>query len=232
MTGASPRKKAQPRKLKRPTLDHEAAYGFPQKWIAGVDEVGRGCIAGPVVAACVLMPTDFSLAAHAWSKKVHDSKLVPKGVREELFSEISKVLIYGIGQASVEEIEQINIFHASHLAMVRAVAAVTAQGYQIHHLLADGKFPPKNIPIPVTAIVKGDQKCWSIASASILAKVTRDQMMKSFDLSYPGYGFAQHKGYGTRMHLEALEKLGVCSIHRRHFEPVQLSITKQIEIDF
>lgn len=126
----------------------------------------------------------------------------------------------GVGVATVQEIDQINIFHASHLAIVRAIDALKLKP---HHILIDGKFLPKTpLPAPASAVIKGDQKCLSIAAASIVAKVWRDQLMDKLEKKFPGYGFARHKGYPTPAHQEALRKQGVCEIHRRSFRSVNL----------
>ena len=202
-----------------PHLEYEIQLGFPQVLVAGVDEVGRGCLAGPVVAGAVILPSQIDFEAHPWLLKIHDSKKLTAQVREELAPLIqSWALATGIGVASEEEIDRLNIFHASHLALIRAVEALPVQPQQI---LVDGKFLPKTgFSAPATAVIKGDQKSLSIAAGSIIAKVWRDHVMDDLELKYPGYGFATHKGYPTPAHAQALKKIGVSSVHRRTFKTV------------
>jgi ribonuclease HII len=163
---------------------------------------------------------------------VQDSKLLNVETREELVPLIEGWLqaesgAFGIGWASVEEIDAINIFQASHLAMRRA-AHQARQAFAVHsaefvdrmHALIDGNFLPRELPCPGEAIIKGDLQCLSIALASILAKVARDRHMQEVEVAHPGYGFAQHKGYGTPQHQQALTRLGVCAVHRKSFAPV------------
>jgi ribonuclease HII len=198
-----------------------------------MDEVGRGCLAGPVVAAAVILPASLAaegLAAevkkHRWLARVRDSKLVPPEIREELVPELERwARAWAIGVASVEEIDKINIFHASHLAMKRAVDAL---GVVPERIIVDGNYAPKGFPCPVTPVVKGDQLCLSVAAASIIAKVWRDKKMQELDALYPGYGFASHKGYSAPVHFKALDSLGPCEIHRRSFSPVAIA---QAELD-
>lgn len=207
-----------------PTLEWENRVGYPHVIVVGVDEVGRGCLAGPVVAGAIALPLAIDFKAHPWISEIKDSKGLKPEARERLVPLIQGwALAYGIGQASVEEIDQINIYHASHLAMVRAIEVVRAslKSHSLEqHLLIDGKFLPKQLPCPATAIIKGDQQSLSIAAASILAKVWRDQHMVELDCQYPGYGFSVHKGYATPSHSRALKQNGVCKIHRRSFAPV------------
>jgi ribonuclease HII len=178
-----------------------------------------------VVAAAVILPSDIDYKAHPWLKNVHDSKLVPEEARLELAPLIEGwALASAIAIATVEEIDRINIYHASHLAMCRAIEKLGA----VDHVLVDGNAVPKALKCAATPIVKGDQKCLSIAAASILAKVWRDNHMNEMEAAYPGYGFARHKGYPTPMHIEALQKLGYCPVHRRSFAPVQ----HQVQIEF
>ena len=207
--------------------------------ILGIDEVGRGCLAGPVVAGAVLLPAVVDFERDPWLKEIKDSKLLKPEVRERLAPLITQwALASAIGVASVEEIDSINIFHASHLAMLRAaeetLAAVT-QNTQFKPLsaekiqattyaLVDGKFLPKNFPCRAQAVIKGDLKCLSIAAASIIAKVWRDRHMADLDAQYPGYGFSIHKGYSTPAHSSALKARGACPIHRRSFAPVAARI--------
>lgn len=180
--------------------------------VAGVDEVGRGPLAGDVVAAAVILPKDHGISGLNDSKKLSEKK------REYLFEIIKeKSAAWCIARASVSEIDELNILHASLLAMKRAV-----DGLQIvpEHVLVDGnKLPKWNYS--AEAIVQGDGKVEAIGAASILAKVTRDREMVAFDNEFPQYGFAQHKGYPTKVHIQALEAYGPCEIHRRSYAPVQ-----------
>lgn len=189
-----------------------ALYGLP---IAGIDEAGRGPWAGPVVAAAVVL----DLAAPA-VPGIDDSKKLTESQRERLFDTITSCAIsYGVGVASAEEIDRINIRQATHLAMSRALEALTLSGPPPVAALVDGNDPPA-FTVPTRALVDGDALSLSIAAASILAKVTRDRMMATLDAEHPGYGFARHKGYGTAQHAEALLRLGPCPIHRMTFAPV------------
>lgn len=176
--------------------------------VAGVDEAGRGPLAGPVVAAAVVFPREV------WIHGVDDSKKLSADRREELFDVITNCAEgIGVGIVSHEVIDEINIYEATMQAMADAVAQLCPSP---HHVLVDG---PRyhHDPIPYTAIIGGDGKCFSIAAASIVAKVTRDRLMIEFDKEFPQYGFAKHKGYGTKDHLEAIRKFGPCPIHRRSF---------------
>ena len=177
-------------------------------YICGIDEVGRGPLAGPVVAGAVILPKDCEIL---W---INDSKKLSAKKREELYTEIvEKADAVGIGVVSPDKIDEINILQATYEAMRKAIQSlkVTPQ-----LLLNDAVTIPK-VNIPQVAIVKGDAKSVSIAAASIVAKVTRDHMMEEYDQTYPGYGFAQNKGYGSKEHIEALKKTGPCPIHRRSF---------------
>jgi ribonuclease HII len=190
---------------------HLWSTGFPL--IAGIDEAGRGPLAGPVVAAAAVLPAEFSLIG------LNDSKQLPETVREQLFASLTtpgKLVGYGIGIAESTEIDRLNILRATFLAMQRAVTALPVQP---DHLLIDG------LPVPVfhqpqTAIIGGDAKSLSIAAASVIAKVTRDRMMRRWHSDFPQYDFDQNKGYGTPAHLESLQIHGPCPIHRRSFAPV------------
>lgn len=180
--------------------------------IAGVDEVGRGPLAGPVIAAAVILDPGQPVAGLA------DSKSIGVKRREKLAQEIMlKARAWSIARAEVHEIDEINILQASLLAMCRAVSALTVKPVMV---LVDGNHCPA-IDFPVKAIVKGDSSVPAISAASIIAKVARDREMMDLDHLYPGYGFAVHKGYPTRAHLEALKQLGACAIHRRTFAPVR-----------
>lgn len=180
--------------------------------IAGVDEAGRGPLAGPVFAAAVILHHNKKIIGLADSKQLSAKK------REYLAEKIQKhARAWAIGRAEVEEIDRINIFQASLLAMQRAICALALIPSLV---LVDGKHCPK-LPYPMQAIIKGDEKIAVISAASILAKVHRDASMLLLDAQYPGYGLAQHKGYGTKQHLQALKKLGPTCIHRRSFAPVR-----------
>jgi ribonuclease HII len=180
--------------------------------VAGVDEVGRGPLAGPVVAAAVILDPQRPIEGLTDSKKLTEKR------REALYDEIrEKALAWAIGRAEVEEIDAINILQASLLAMSRAVAALDPAP---HHALVDGNKIPK-LDCSADAIVKGDLTEPCISAASIIAKVTRDREMVEMDRRYPGYGLAQHKGYPSKAHMEALVALGVTEIHRRSFGPVR-----------
>lgn len=180
--------------------------------ICGVDEVGRGPLAGPVVAAAVILDPHRPIAGLMDSKKLNQAR------RERLYDQIlEKSLAWSLGRAEVEEIDQLNILQASLLAMRRAV-----EGLQVPpaHALVDGNRLP-DLPCSAEAIVKGDASVACISAASIIAKVARDREMVMLDRDYPGYGLAKHKGYPTRTHLQALKEQGVSEIHRRSFGPVR-----------
>lgn len=183
--------------------------------IAGVDEVGRGPLAGPVVTAAVILDPDQPIIGLADSKKLTEK-------RREALEPIIKLraLAWAIGRAEPAEIDQLNILQATLLAMRRAVEGLNLVP---DHALVDGNQAPQ-LMCPVTTIIKGDQSEPAIAAASIIAKVARDREMVSMDQQFPGYGFAQHKGYPTKMHQTALMTLGVTEIHRRSFRPVQLAL--------
>ncbi|REG81257.1 ribonuclease HII [Algoriphagus antarcticus] len=176
---------------------------------AGCDEVGRGCLAGPVVAAAVILPADYS---NPW---INDSKKLRKKQREDLIEEIKdKALAWQIAEASVEEIDKINILNASFLAMTRAV-----QGLSLlpKHLLIDGNRWKSNLTIPYTCVIKGDGKYASIAAASILAKVHRDKFMEELSLDFPNYAWERNAGYPTQAHRSGIELHGDCIWHRKSF---------------
>jgi len=176
--------------------------------VAGIDEAGRGPLAGPVVAAAVMFPPGLIISG------VDDSKELTSAQREELYPRILKeALAVGIGRADHEEIDQVNILQSTYRAMHRAVAALDIAP---QHLLIDGnRFD--GLHIPFTVVVDGDARSFAVAAASIVAKVTRDRMMVLYDELYPGYGFARHKGYGTAYHRETIRRLGPCPIHRQSF---------------
>lgn len=179
--------------------------------IAGVDEVGRGPLAGPVVAAAVILPKACKIPG------LNDSKKIPKAKHKEIYEAVlQNAIAIGVGVKDNHVIDQVNIYEATKLAMMEAIGQLEPQP---QHLLIDAM--KLDLPIPQTSIIKGDANSLSIAAASIVAKVTRDQMMEDFDREYPGYDFAQNAGYGTAKHLAGLDQLGVTPIHRRSFEPVK-----------
>ena len=186
-------------------------YARGMELIAGVDEVGRGPLAGPVVAAAVILPKACKIPG------LNDSKKIPKSKHKEIYEAVlQNAIAIGIGVKDNHVIDQVNIYEATKLAMIEAIGQLEPQP---QHLLIDAM--KLDLPIPQTSIIKGDANSLSIAAASIVAKVTRDQMMEEFDREYPGYDFAQNAGYGTAKHLAGLHKLGVTPIHRRSFEPVK-----------
>ena len=179
--------------------------------IAGVDEVGRGPLAGPVVAAAVILPKNCKIPG------LNDSKKIPKSKHQAIYQAVlDQAISVGIGVKDNHVIDQVNIYEATKLAMLEAIHELDPQP---QHLLIDAM--KLDLPISQTPIIKGDANSLSIAAASIVAKVTRDQMMAVYDQEYPGYDFAQNAGYGTTKHLEGLEKQGVSPIHRRSFEPIK-----------
>lgn len=185
------------------------ADGFTR--IAGVDEVGRGPLAGPVYAAAVVLNPDRI------PEGLNDSKKLTAKRRAVLAAEITDLAEVGIGMASVEEIDEINILRAAHLAMERAVAALPREP---DHLLIDGNMIPRGLTIPAQAIVKGDSRSVSISAASIVAKITRDKVMEDLAQQFPGYGWETNAGYGSKAHMDALRNLGPTPHHRRSFKPV------------
>ncbi len=181
-------------------------------WIVGLDEAGRGPLAGPVTAAAVrLNPDDLP-------DGLLDSKALPAARREALAEQIMLCAAVGIGHAGPPEIDRLNILQASFLAMQRAIAALPQVP---DHLLIDGNRLPRDLPCPAQAVVKGDAKVLSIAAASIIAKVTRDRIMRQLDQTYPGYGWAKNAGYPTKRHINAIADLGVTPEHRRSFAPIR-----------
>lgn len=179
------------------------------KFICGVDEAGRGPLAGPVCAAAVILPQDCVIDGLNDSKKISEKK------RELLFDIIiEKAIAYNIAYGTLQEIEKFNILEATYIAMNRAIEGLKPMA---DYALIDGNRVPKGIKIPCETIVKGDSKSYSISAASILAKVTRDRLMTEYDKKYPQYMFAKHKGYGTKEHYAAIKQYGVCEIHRLSF---------------
>ncbi len=188
--------------------------------IAGVDEVGRGALAGPVVAAAVILPGDVK--AH-WLGRVRDSKQLSPATRELLFRHIQKVAVsIGIGKFSHEVIDACGIVEATRLAMKAAIEQLSPSP---HYLLIDYLLLPE-VYLPQKGITHGDSLCFSIACASIVAKVTRDRLMVELDSVYPGYRLAKHKGYATEEHIACLHRLGPCPIHRRSFRPLKDMVCK------
>ena len=182
------------------------AKGFTD--VCGIDEAGRGPLAGPVVAAAVILPEDIQLPG------VNDSKKITEKKREILFDFVKEhALAYGIGEASETEIDEINILQATFLAMRRAVEALQIPA---DYALVDGN-RIQGLPVPAETVIGGDGKVLSIAAASILAKVTRDRYMRDMAAQYPEYGFEKHKGYGTKAHYAAIEQYGICPLHRKTF---------------
>ncbi|OZM58583.1 ribonuclease HII [Lottiidibacillus patelloidae] len=180
-------------------------------FIAGVDEVGRGPLAGPVVAASVILPEDFYLAG------LNDSKAVSESNRDFFYEEITKNAVsFGIGIVTPEEIDKINIYEATKVAMTKAINDMNNEA---EHLLIDAMTLP--VQTPQTSIIKGDANSVSIAASSIIAKVTRDRIMEEIHEKYPQYGFKNNMGYGTKEHLDALKTYGVTSVHRKSFAPVR-----------
>ncbi len=200
-------------------LQHDRSFldqGFSS--LAGVDEAGRGPLAGPVVASAVIV-RDFSFLA-----EIDDSKKMSARARAAAYEEILQKAIVGIGIAEAEAIDRINIYQASLRVMEEAVMKLRETPDCV---LVDGPKTP-NLPFKQVGIVDGDAVSFSIACASVVAKVTRDRIMEYYDDLYPEYGFKDHKGYGTKAHLEALKKYGPCRIHRKSFEPVRLASQQNI----
>lgn len=190
----------------------KALYKNGVNLIAGVDEVGRGPLVGPVVAAAVILPINYHLDG------LNDSKKLTEKKRERFYDILmQEAIAIGIGEASAKEIDEINIYQASKLAMMRALKNLKIKP---EHVLVDA-MPLKEIDIPSTSIIHGDALSLSIAAASVIAKVTRDRMMIELDKKYPEYGFAQHKGYPTKKHLEVLQKYGVLDNYRFTYGPVR-----------
>ncbi len=199
-------------------------FSLGYQLIGGVDEAGRGPLAGPVVAACVVIGPDFSLD-HSDLELVADSKSLSARKRERLFKVIrEKAKAVEIGLVGRETIDKINILQASFLAMRRAIAKLSLSP---DYILLDGAFKIPKLAKPQTAIIKGDASVFSIAAASIIAKVSRDWLLQEMDKKYPEYGFAKHKGYGTKQHLEMIDKYGPCPEHRLSFSPLKELTSKK-----
>ena len=198
-------------RLEKMLTYEKECYARGMELIAGVDEVGRGPLAGPVVAAAVILPKACKIPG------LNDSKKIPKSKHKEIYEAVlQNAIAIGIGVKDNQVIDQVNIYEATKLAMMEAIGQLEPQP---QHLLIDAM--RLDLPISQTSIIKGDANSLSIAAASIVAKVTRDQMMEEFDKEYPGYDFAKNAGYGTAKHLAGLVQLGVTPIHRRSFEPVK-----------
>ncbi|MBN2057995.1 MAG: ribonuclease HII [Candidatus Saganbacteria bacterium] len=209
--------------MQRPSLKYERElWRKGSLLVAGIDEAGRGPLAGPVVAAAVVFPVDIKLAGLADSKLLNDKK------RQQLYKKIRRLATaVGVGIVSNKQIDRFGIGRADVLAMRMAVENL---GIRPDHLLIDGLRVRLGLGLPQEHIIKGDRKCASIAAASIIAKVTRDRIMDRFHKKYPGYGFNSHRGYGTAKHLRSLRKHGSCPIHRRSFAPVQVISQTQLEL--
>ena len=204
--------------MKRPCFRLEIPFPMP---LAGVDEAGCAPLAGPVVAAAVVLDRE------KFPRGIDDSKKLPIAAREALFARLQKVARIGVGIASVEEIDAINIYWARMLAMSRAVEAL---GFEPAWVLVDGNATPR-WERPSKAIVAGDAKCRSIAAASIIAKVTRDRIMADHALTYPGYGWERNRGYPTPEHIRALDTHGLTPLHRRSFAPVRERHNPQLPLE-
>ncbi|MBO6215591.1 MAG: ribonuclease HII [Lachnospiraceae bacterium] len=188
--------------------EYERQYWPKYSLLCGIDEAGRGPLAGPVVAGAVILPVESDILY------INDSKKMSPKRRDEVFEEIYKnAVAVGVGIATAEEIDSLNILQATYEAMRRAIRSLSKEP----ELLLNDAVTIPDIDIPQVPIIKGDAKSYSIGAASIIAKVTRDRMMVEYDEKYPGYGFASHKGYGTKAHYEALAKLGPSEIHRKSF---------------
>lgn len=195
----------------KPTYSLERQYGAPKKIICGVDEVGRGPLAGPVITAAVIL--DPNNIPHS----LNDSKKLSAKKRQELSDIILATAECAFGEASLEEIDELNILHATMLAMQRAVANLPRK---VDHILVDGNRLPE-FDAPATFVIKGDQKSVSIAAASIIAKIKRDFLMKELGKLHPEYGWERNAGYGTREHMKALELVGPSRFHRKSFAPIR-----------
>ena len=187
--------------------------------VAGIDEAGRGPLAGPVVAAAVILPKEIFIA------DLNDSKQLSAKKRDELFEIIKeKAVAFFVSEVDNDIIDCVNILQATFIAMANAALNLKTKP---ELCLIDGNHKVPNLKLPQEAIIDGDAKSAAIAAASVLAKVTRDRIMEKYAVQYPGYGFEKHKGYGTKAHLEALKKLGPCAIHRQSFAPVRLCTQEQ-----
>jgi len=204
-------------------LQKERAYYSPSvKLIVGIDEAGRGPLAGPVYAAAVVFPSSFE------NEEINDSKKLSPKKRERLFSLIKEqALGYGIASVSAEEIDRINIYEATKVAMMDALSQIKVP----YDLVITDAMPLKGVKVPLVAMIKGDANCLNVAAASILAKVSRDHYLEELDRQYPQYGFKKHKGYGTKQHLAALAAYGpIPGVHRKTFAPVAAFYREQTKL--
>lgn len=205
------------------SLDYQNQfYSKKIKLIVGVDEAGRGPLAGPVVAAACILPADYK------NDSINDSKQLTEKKREELFDIIKKdAIAYGIGIIDAETIDKVNIYEATKLAMKQAINNLNHK----YDLILTDAMPLKGFDVEVVPIIKGDAKCLNIAAASIIAKVTRDHMLDELDKKYPEYGFKDHKGYGTAKHMEALKKYGpIKGVHRYSYKPVAKVVLQEMSL--
>lgn len=215
--------------MKVPTKNNDNLYQYEEqledlgiKYIAGVDEVGRGPLAGPVVVAAVILPLNLRI------KGINDSKKLSLKKRNELYKIIlNEALAVNVSFIDERVIDEINIYEATKKGMLEAISGLKIKP---EHVLIDA-MPLRELAIAHTSIIHGDALSASIGAASIIAKVTRDEYMDKMDIKYPNYGFKHHKGYCTKEHLEALEKYGPCEIHRKSFAPVKKFYTKQLTLD-
>lgn len=202
-------KEKEEERLKQLKQIEEEIYNTGVETICGIDEAGRGPLAGPVVVAAVIMPRD------SFIEGVNDSKKVSEKKRELLYDLITKEAIaWGVGIIDQKEIDRINILNATKEGLTTAIKNLEVKPDRI---IVDALKGIDTLGIPYTSIIKGDAKCYSIAAASIIAKVTRDRIMRQWDEIYPQYGFEKHKGYGTAMHMQAIREYGLCPLHRRSF---------------
>ena len=202
------KEKEEQRLLKIKEIDKEF-FEKGVKYVAGIDEAGRGPLAGPVVVACVIMPENSMIEG------VNDSKKISEKKREKLYEEIiEEAICYGVGIISQEEIDELNILRATKKGLTMALSQMNIKPNVI---LVDALTGIDTLGIPYKSIIKGDANSYSIAAASIIAKVTRDRIMREWDKVYPEYGFAGHKGYGTAKHIAAIKEYGLCPLHRRSF---------------
>lgn len=196
-------------RLKELKQIEEDIYNTGVEYICGIDEAGRGPLAGPVVVACVIMPKDSMIEG------VNDSKKVSEKKREALYDKIlEEAIAYGVGIVDEKEIDKINILNATKEGLTNSLKELSVKPDRI---LVDALTGIDTLGIPYTSVIKGDAKCYSIAAASIIAKVTRDRIMRQWDEVYPQYGFEKHKGYGTSAHMQAIREYGLTPIHRRSF---------------
>ncbi|MCY4261315.1 MAG: ribonuclease HII [Rhodobacteraceae bacterium] len=200
-----------------PHFRHEQRHGAPALPVAGIDEAGRGALAGPVTAAAVIFPGGI------WPAGLDDSKKLKPSRREHLAETIRTMAVVAVAHIDVPTIDAVNILQATLLAMTRACRSLCPLP---HHVLIDGNRGPDDLPCPATTVIGGDRDSVSIAAASVIAKVERDAVMRALDCRYPDYGWIRNKGYGTRDHLAALNRIGPTSHHRTSFAPVRTALAK------